>query len=130
IGLQVDWEHEAGPDLARAWGLPETTRIRLAELSCGGYRTGRLRLAEYDPPAGQVVRADLPGEADAPTAIGPKAIDFYTEDVERAVEQLRAAGYPPRSRPIHYTVGEIETTELLVTGPDSVPFLVMQGPHP
>jgi len=128
MGLRVESDIQAPPPLVAAWQLPQATQVRLVELSCAGYPVGRLRLAEFDPPAERLVRADFDGGGDQGTDIGPKAIDFYVhKPVAEAVAELEAAGCQARSRPIHYEVGEIETEEVVLTGPDGVPMLVMYG---
>lgn len=127
IQLRVEWEVAASADLARAWGLPGRA-IRLVELSCAGYPVGRLRLASYDPPATEAVRLDARGGPDTPYDIGPKAIDFYVhKPMAEALAEIEAAGYPPRSRPIRHVIGETESEELVLTGPDGVPVLIMIG---
>ncbi|GIW07591.1 MAG: hypothetical protein KatS3mg060_2396 [Dehalococcoidia bacterium] len=128
IGLRVEHDVVAGADLALAWGLAAGTTVRLVELSCGGYPTGRLTLAHYDPPATEAVRLDATGGPDSPTDIGPKAIDFYVhKPIAEAVAEIEAAGYPPRSRPIRHQIGDVESEEVVLTGPDGVPFLIMIG---
>lgn len=128
MGLQVESDVEAPPELVAAWQLPPDSRVRLVELSCAGYPVGRLRLAQYEPPAEGLVRGDFEGGGDSGTDIGPKAIDFYThKPVAEAMVELEAAGCRARSHPIYYQVGEIVTEEVVLTGPDGVPMLVMYG---
>jgi catechol 2,3-dioxygenase-like lactoylglutathione lyase family enzyme len=130
FGLQTEYDLLAPPELLSAWGLPPTTRLRLRELSCQGYPVGRLRLAEYDPPPSEAVRLDEAGGPDSATDIGPKAIDFYvTRPLAEEVARLAAAGYHPRSRPIRYRFEQYETEEVVLTGPDGVPFLLMWAVH-
>ncbi|MFN8534718.1 MAG: hypothetical protein U0556_14370 [Dehalococcoidia bacterium] len=128
FGLKTEYDLIAPAELAAAWGLNSRTAIRLRELSCAGYPVGRVRLAEYNPPATEAVRLDFEGGGDDPADIGPKAIDFYvTTPMNEAVAALEAAGYPPRSRPIRYQFETYETEELVLTGPDGVPFLIMRA---
>jgi catechol 2,3-dioxygenase-like lactoylglutathione lyase family enzyme len=128
LGLTIEEDRPAPPELLAAWGVGGSARI--VELSSAGYPVGRLRLVEYDPPATAHVRRDLPGEADSGTDIGPKAIDFYpAKPVDEAARELEAAGYPPRSNPIRHQEGGIESNELLFTGPDGEAFLIMEGDH-
>ncbi len=135
IGLRVDSDAELTPELLEAWGVPASVTARAIELSCEGHRAGRLRLVAYDPEATEVVRADAvdPGEResrDAATDVGPKAIDLYTsKPIDQAAAELERAGYPARSRPIRYEIGGVKTEELLFTGPDGLPILVMRGDH-
>lgn len=126
LGLTVEHDVADPPGLAEAWGLGDR-RVRVVELSHGRHPVGRLRLAEFDPPATQRVRDDHGGD-DGPTDVGPKALDFYVHHgMATAVEEVRGAGYAPRSRPIRYEIGEWESEELLLSGPDGVPFLLMVG---
>lgn len=129
MGLRVEGDAPVPPDLMRFWQLPRNHRARQVELSYGGYAVGRLRLVQYDPVATQRVRDDYgPGSPDSATDIGPKAIDFYTRPpITRAIAALEKAGYPRRSEPIRYEIGPIESEELLFSGPDGVPMLVMVG---
>ena len=125
IGLRIEAEWEADRRLLDLWGLDRQVSARVTDLSYQGYPSGRLRLVEYDPPAVRRVRDDLDGP-DTALDVGPKALDFYVNhDLREAVAEMEAAGYPPRSRPIHYVIGPTETEELLFTGPDGVPFLLM-----
>ena len=126
IGLQVDFDEVDADGLAEAWDLAGRT-ARLAELSYQGYPVGRLRLLQVDPPATVRVRDDH-GGSDGATDVGPKALDFYVHhSMPVALRQIEAAGYAPRSRPIRYEIGDVESEELLVTGPDGVPLLFMVG---
>ena len=139
IGLRVESDVELSRELLEAWCLPATSIARAIELSCDGHPAGRLRLVEYDPPASDVVRADGagagagPSEAqaqDAAADIGPKATELYTsKPIDEAAAELERAGYPARSRPIRYEIGGVKTEELLFTGPDGIPILVMRGDH-
>lgn len=126
MGLTVEYDLTDPPGLADAWNLRDRS-LRLVELSHDGYPVGRLRLAEYDPPATRPARDDHGGE-DGPTDVGPKAMDFYVHHgMTTAVNEIRKAGYEPRSRPIRYEIGEWDSEELLFSGPDGVPFLLMVG---
>lgn len=125
VGLRVESQWEASRPLLDLWGLDPDVSARVTHLSYQGYPSGHLRLVEHDPPAKQRVRDDLDGP-DAAVDVGPKAIDFYANhDLAEAIAEMTAAGFPPRSRPIHYVIGPTETEELLFTGPDGVPFLLM-----
>lgn len=117
------------PGLLAAWGLPEGTQARYAELSAGGYPIGRLRLVEFSPPGTVKVRSDHgEGGGDSATDIGPKAIDFYVADpILPRVHEIEQAGYRFRSPPIRHRVGRTESEECLFTGPDGVPVLLMVG---
>ena len=125
VGLRIESEWEASRDLADLWGLDSNVTARITHLSYRGYPSGQLRLVEHRPAATQRVRDDLDGP-DSAVDVGPKAIDFYVNhDLDEAVAEMTEAGFPPRSRPIHYVIGPTETEELLFTGPDGVPFLLM-----
>lgn len=129
MGLDVESDSQAPRALLDAWGLPENVTARLVELTCRGYPAGHLRLAQYSPAATEAVRLDHgPGAVDSSTDIGPKAIDFYVpEPMSTAVEAITGAGYPFRSEPIRYELGDIESEECLFSGPDGVPALLMIG---
>ena len=125
VGLRVESRWEASRRLLDLWGLAPDASARITHLSYQGYPSGQLRLVEHDPPACRRVRDDL-GGPDTAMDVGPKAIDFYVNhDLDTAIAEMTAAGFPPRSRPIHYVIGPTETEELLFTGPDGVPFLLM-----
>lgn len=125
VGLRIEAEWQASRPLLDLWGLDPHVSARVTHLSYQGYPSGHLRLVEHDPPATMRVRDDLDGP-DSALDVGPKAIDFYANhDLEEAIAEMTAAGFPPRSRPIHYVIGPTETEELLFTGPDGVPFLLM-----
>ena len=51
MGLKEEYQWVAARDLLDAWGLPQGTMARMVEYSCQGYPMGRLRLAEFSPPA-------------------------------------------------------------------------------
>ena len=129
MGLKVESDAHAPRALLDAWGLPENVTARLVELTCRGYPAGHLRLAQYSPAPTGAVRLDHgPGAVDSSTDIGPKAIDFYVpEPMSAAVEAITDAGYPFRSEPIRYELGDIESEECLFSGPDGVPALLMIG---
>ena len=125
VGLRVEAEWNAERALLDLWDLDPHVSARVTHLSYQGYPSGQLRLVEHDPPATQRVRDDLDGP-DSAVDVGPKAIDFYVNhNLGEAIAEMTAAGFPPRSRPIHYVIGPTETEELLFTGPDGVPFLLM-----
>lgn len=130
IGLRVESDRAIPTPLRLAWGLPSTTCARIVELSCEGHPAGRLRLIAYEPPPGDAVRADSRSEPNSATDIGPKALDLYTsKPIAEAVSELERAGFPPRSRPIRYQIGPVQTEELLFTGPDGLAILVMHAEH-
>jgi catechol 2,3-dioxygenase-like lactoylglutathione lyase family enzyme len=119
----------ASRDLLDAWGLPQGSMARMADYSCKGYPVGRLRLAEFSPAAQVKVRVDHgPGALDTNLDVGPKAIDFYVADpIVAAVRRLVDAGYRPRSAPKKHQIGHSVSEELLFSGPDDVPILLMVG---
>lgn len=129
MSLEVDAQFEASPSVAAAWGLRHGTRARIAELSCGGYPVGRLRLVEYAPfPARRARVHHGAGPRDSPLDIGPKAIDFYVPaSAQRAWEVVTAAGFEARSKPIRHEVGDTVSEEFVFWGPDGVPLLIMVG---
>lgn len=133
MGLQVEYD-DRDLDLTEAWMLPSGTRTRVVELSCAGYEYGRLRLAEFSPFNGIRVRDEFAGGPDAPSDIGPKAIDFYVRpqvDMAHTLDELSAAGATPQTRPITYEVGSLVSEEAVVAGPNGVPMLMMRAvQHP
>jgi catechol 2,3-dioxygenase-like lactoylglutathione lyase family enzyme len=129
MGLQVEYD-DRDLDLTEAWMLPHGTRTRVVELSCGGYEYGRLRLAEFRPSSSVRVRDEFGGGPDAPSDIGPKAIDFYVRprvDMAQTLDELSAAGAVAQTRPITYEVGTLVSEEAVVAGPDGVPMLMMRA---
>ena len=129
IELQVERDWTAPGDLVAAWMLDPDTQVRLVELSCKGYPVGRLRLAYCTPAPRQLVRLDHgPHAVDSPQDVGPKAIDFYVADpIETTFDALKDAGYEPRSQPVKHRIGDTISEEVLFTGPDGLPILLMVG---
>ncbi len=129
--MQLRVESRTRLSIARraAWGLARARSAECVELSCGGYPIGRVRLLAIDPPATEHVRRDPKvGGADTPLDIGPKAIDFYVAPpIETALRELTAAGCIARSEPIRHVIGDTESEEVVLFGPDHVPMLVMIG---
>ncbi len=127
MDLQVESDVAASPDLCAAWQLPPESTARLVEVSCAGYPMGRLRLAAFDPVPTEHVRLDH-GGADSTTDVGPKAIDFYVPDpIGDAIAVLEEAGYRRRSEPTKWHIGKSISEELLFSGPDGMPMLLMVG---
>jgi catechol 2,3-dioxygenase-like lactoylglutathione lyase family enzyme len=129
VGLTVEADFAMSESLRSAWGLPAGVTARLVDLSCGAYPFGRIRLAAFEPQPSQRVRSDSgPDAIDTALDVGPKAIDFYVRDpIGRAIGLMEAAGYRPRSEPVKHRVGETVSEELLFTGPDGLPILLMVG---
>lgn len=129
MGLKEEQHWIAARDLLDAWGLPQGSMARMAEFSCKGYPMGRLRLAEFSPSSSVKVRVDFgPRAPDSNLDVGPKAIDFYVADpIAESVQLLVDAGYPPRSEPKKHQIGDSISEELLFSGPDDVPILLMVG---
>ena len=127
--LRVEWQAPASPSLLHAWGVAAGVSAQLAELSCNGYPVGRLRLAEFSPTPSVRVRSDFgPHAIDSPLDVGPKAIDFYVSDpIGPSLEAVVAAGYPARSAPRKHQIGESISEEVVISGPDDVPMLLMVG---
>lgn len=130
--LRLERRGALSADELRLYGLPATTVAQYADLSCAGHPTGRLRLVQYTPTPTGYVRIDHAGlgrgEADSPTDIGAKALDFYVADpILPRVAEIERAGYKFRSRPVRHQVGRTESEECLFSGPDGVPLLLMVG---
>jgi len=127
--LRVDARFELSASARAAWNLPSGTTGRVAELSCQGYRIGRLRLVEYSPaPTARVrVHAGV-GPHDHALDIGPKAIDFYVPAPMRPwYDAILAAGYTARAEPVTHHVDDSISEEFVFWGPDGVPLLLMVG---
>jgi catechol 2,3-dioxygenase-like lactoylglutathione lyase family enzyme len=153
MGLQRESDGPLPAPLARFWGVDRVDGVdgvggvdngvgwqtRRVELSCQGYPIGRLELLELTPTAHEptaneptvreVVRLDTQlGGPDSPLDIGPKAIDFYVRSPARiAWEQMVAAGCIARSPPVRHVIGDVESEEAVLFGPDGVPLLIMVG---
>jgi len=127
--LRVEREGNLPPSLLSAWGLPYGTTAIYAELSCGGYPVGWLRLVQFTPEATERVRVDFGSEnPDSGTDVGPKALDFYVaEPIAPYVEKIEQAGYKFRSPPVKHQIGPTVSEECLFSGPDGVPILIMVG---
>lgn len=127
--LRVEREGPVPRALLDAWGVPPHVTAREAELSCKGYPFGRLRLVEYTPEPAQRVRLDFgPGATDSPLDVGPKAIDFYVADpIGPWLERVVRAGCVARSAPRRHQIGHSISEEVVVSGPDELPMLLMVG---
>ncbi len=128
-GLRVESDTRASVSLLSVWGLPPYADVRLVELSCDGYAFGRVRLAEVTEPEARVTRRDHGLDAtDAPTDVGPKALDLYVAPpLADALEVLGAAGCELRAGPVRFVVGDSDSEEALLTGPADTPLLLMVG---
>ena len=129
IGLKQERAYTLDRSLLDAWRLPATTTAQAVELSCKGYPMGQLRLVQFSPAAAQRVRQDSgPGATDSGVDIGPKAIDFYVRaPISDAMAKLEAFGLARRSNPVLHHVDDVISEELLFSGPDGVPLLLMVG---
>lgn len=129
LGLRVESDTRASVSLLASWRLAPTADVRLVELSADGYAFGRLRLAQFPPEAGHPTRLDHgPGAPDLPTDIGPKALDLYVANpLAATLDALVARGWPARHAPVRFHIRETETEEVMLSGPDGVPVLLMVG---
>lgn len=129
IGLKQERRYSLDPLLLRAWGLPPGSSATVVELSCKGYPMGQLRLVQVSPAAVQRVRFDSgEGATDTGVDIGPKAIDFYVRaPIGDSIAKLEAFGLKRRSNPVLHHVDDVVSEELLFSGPDGVPLLLMVG---
>lgn len=106
---------------------PGAALTRFAELGFPGVSNGRLQLVER--PRATRLRDDLPDGVHSPGRSGAKALDFYVhDDIAGAVRDFDEMGYTRRSEPVRYQVGVVDTEELLLTGPDGLPMMLMY-PH-
>ena len=128
-GFRVESDTRASVSLLSVWGLAPYADVRLVELSCDGYPFGRVRLAEVTDPGSRITRCDHGDEAaDAPTDVGPKALDLYVAPpLADAVRVLGDASCPLRAGPIRFVVRDSDTEEALLTGPAEIPLLLMVG---
>jgi hypothetical protein len=124
--LHIESRTRLSPARRAAWGIAHARRAECIELSCRGYPIGRLRLLELDPPATEHVRLDpTVGGADTPLDIGPKTIDFYVAPpIDKPLGELVATGCVARSAPVRHVIGDTESEEIVLFGPDHVPMLI------
>ncbi len=126
MGLTVESRRLLSAAERAAWRL-DVERAELVELSCGGYPIGRLRLLACSPQSATRVRDDH-GGGDNGTDIGPKAIDFYVPPpIGDSVAELEANGCVPRSPPVRHETDAYDSEELVLSGPDGLPMLIMVG---
>lgn len=127
--LRVEREGPVPRALLDAWGVAPHVTAREAELSCKGYPFGRLRLVEYSPVPSVKVRVDFgAGATDTALDVGPKAIDFYVaHPIGPWLERIVQAGCVARSAPRLHQIGPSISEEVVVSGPDDVPILLMVG---
>jgi len=128
-GFRVESDTRASVSLLSVWGIAPYADVRLVELSCDGYAFGRVRLAEVTEGDARVTRRDHGADcADAPTDVGPKALDLYVAPpIETAIDVLRGAGCPLRAGPVRFVVRDSDTEEALLSGPGDAPLLLMVG---
>lgn len=126
---RVELDVRASVSLLSVWRLPVHEDVRLVTLSADGHGVGRIRLAQFSDTSGVATRLDYgQGAPDLATDAGPKALDIYTgAPIDEAIGVLAAAGCTPRSRPERFEIGSNDTEEVILTGPDGVPLLLMVG---
>jgi len=126
---RVEFDVRASVNLLSVWKLPVHEDVRLVTLSADGHGAGRIRLAQF--PDGESIATRLdhgPGAPDRPTDVGPKALDIYTgAPIAQAIDVLGEVGCAARGRPERFEIGSNDTEEVIVTGPDGVPLLLMVG---
>ena len=126
MGLTVERRGLLSDDQLTAWHL-DVDQAEMLELSCAGYPIGRLRLLTCAPQRVTRVRDDH-GGGDAGTDIGPKAIDFYVPPpIAEYVAELEASGCVARSVPVRHETESFDSEELVLSGPDGLPMLIMVG---
>lgn len=133
MGLRIESRAALSRERMQAWGLGASQSGELVELSCEGYRAGRLRLLHLTPSPTAHVRLDpAVGGPDTPLDIGPKAVDFYVNPpAEKYWQEMVDAGCIARSKPVRHTIGRSDSEEAVLFGPDGVPLLIMVGhSHP
>lgn len=125
--LDVEAEYAPSTELLDLWGPAGVEAASVIELSCSGYPVGRLRLLATAPPRTVRVRDDH-GGPDTATDVGVKAIDFYVRPpIRHWIDTLERAGCRARSEPIRWEIGEVESEEVNISGPDGYPMLLMVG---
>lgn len=129
MGYRVELDVRASVNLLSAWRLPVHEDVRLVTLSADGHGAGRIRLARFPDPLSAATRLDHgPAAPDRATDAGPKALDIYTgHPISAAIDGLAAGGCLARSQAERFEIGENDTEEVILTGPDGVPLLVMVG---
>lgn len=132
LGWRIERDVRASVSLLAAWKLPVYSDLRLVTLSCDGHAFGRLRLAAFPGAPATVTRLDAgPDTVDAATDVGPKALDLYTgAPIAEAIAGLVAGGCVARCEPQRFQIGPHDTEELMLTGPDGIPLLLMVGHRP
>ena len=127
MGLTVEYDGLLSDSLAAAWHLSDGSPRRIVELSCAGYPIGRLRLLQCAPDAPRVRDDHGPGD-DSGTDIGPKAIDFYVRPpIEEYLQRIEKVGCQRRSEPVRHATADFDSEEVVISGPDRVPMLLMVG---
>jgi catechol 2,3-dioxygenase-like lactoylglutathione lyase family enzyme len=128
-GMAVESDTRASVSLLALWGLRPHEDVRLVELSCAGYAFGRIRLAAFPMPLNRRTRSDAGNDAvDAPTDVGPKALDLYVSPpLAAAAQALTAAGCRPYGGPARFHVRDMDTEEVMLSGPEDVSLLLMVG---
>jgi len=126
---RVELDVRASVSLLSVWRLPVHEDVRLVTLSADGHGVGRIRLAQFPDTGGVATRLDYgQGAPDLATDAGPKALDIYTgAPIQEAIRVLEDVGCTPRSRPERFEIGSNDTEEVILTGPDGVPLLLMVG---
>ena len=129
LGYRVEFDLRASVSLLAAWQLPVHADLRLVTLSADGHAAGRLRLAHWAGAPAGATRLDFGvGAPDQSTDAGPKALDIYTgAPLSAAVQALAAAGCEARGKPERFRIGSNDTEEVIVTGPEGLPLLLMVG---
>ena len=126
---RVELDVRASVSLLSVWKLPVHEDVRLVTLSADGHGAGRIRLAQF--PGDEVIATRLdhgPGAPDRPTDTGPKALGIHTgAPIKDALDLLGSAGCVARGLPDRLEIGGNDTEEVLLTGPDGVPLLLMVG---
>ena len=126
MGLRLEERRVLSSAERAAWRL-DVDQAELVELSCAGYPIGRLRLLSCTPQTTERVRDDH-GGGDSGTDIGPKAIDFYVPPpIGDYVAELEANGCVARSVPVRHETQDYDSEELVLSGPDGLPMLIMVG---
>lgn len=116
----------SGAEFERFWHLPEGITAKARMFSNGESAVGRILALEFDAP--DRVRVVEPGMK---TFCAFQNINFYVNDLDKAVQTLSAAGYELWDEPYRY--GTSATTgewyEAICAGPDGLAIVLLELPE-
>jgi hypothetical protein len=123
---EVVCEGAAGPDMAKYWGLPASTKIDHVVLRKKNINRSFVRLVKfYDVPQVQIRSSAMTWDTG-----GIFDLYMYVDDVRAVFAKLRARGWQSYNDPVTYTLGPFTVTEVIVRGPDGEALCLMQRDAP